>query len=226
MTNPLSFSGPFVSYHTVRRKTLALLGLTLIPTVVGANIGVHSLFPFVSQHPFLAALGIMIVMSVLFAGIRSNRNNGFGVALLLLATLLFGVMLGPILQIALHMPDGPRIIGFAVGGTSFILVSLATLATVTKKDFGFMSQFLLVGLIMLVLVSIANLFLHLSLLAIVVSAMAVMVFSGYLLQDVGRVINDGEDSPVMATLSIYLDVYNIFINLLSLLMMLSGNRRN
>ncbi len=209
----------------VMRNTWMMLGLTMVPTAIGALIGVETNLLFMAQHPILYTIGMLLVMYGLFTGIAMNRNNSMGVLLLLVATGLLGFMLGPILQVALHMSNGGQLIAMAAGGTGAILITLSTIAMVSKRDFSFLGQFLMVGLVMLILASIANLFFHVPAVSLVISAIAILLFSGYLLYDVSRIVTGGETNYVLATLSIYLDIYNIFVNLLSLLISLSGNDR-
>ena len=218
-------TAPVAEQQKVMRNTWMMLGITMIPTVIGANMGVHLNFLFMAQHPLLSSLLMLAVMFGLFMGIAANRNNSMGVVLLLGVTFLLGLMLGPILQVALHMSNGAQLIGMAAGGTGAILLTMSTIAIVSKKDFSFLGQFLMVGLVMLILASIANIFFQVPAASLAISAIAIMVFSGFLLFDVSRVVRGGETNYIMATLSIYLDVYNIFVNLLNLLMALSGNER-
>lgn len=209
----------------VMRNTWMMLGLTMIPTVLGAWVGTNISFTFMVQHTLMYFILTMALMFGLFMGISANRNNSVGVVLLLGATFLLGVMLGPILQFALHLSNGAQLIGMAAGGTGAILLTLSTIATVSKRDFSFLGQFLFVGLVMLILASVANLFFHIPAMSLAISAIAILIFSGYMLFDVSRVVHGGETNYIMATLAIYLDVYNIFVNLLSLLIALTGNDR-
>lgn len=213
-----------LSTHKVLRNTYMMLGLTMIPTVIGAFIGISLNFSFLAEHPVIGTLGMLAVMFGLFMGIAANRNNGLGVALLLGLTFLMGIMLGPILQTALHLRNGAQLVGMAAGGTGIIFFSLAGIATVTRKDFSFLGNFLLIGLIMLVIASLANLFFQVPAASLAISAVAIMIFSGYILFDVSRIIHGGETNYVMATLALYLDIYNIFVNLLNLLMAFTGER--
>jgi FtsH-binding integral membrane protein len=210
--------------NKVLRNTYMMLGLTMIPTVIGAYFGMNLNFGFAAGHPIMFAVGMMAVMMGLFFGISANRDSGLGVALLLLLTGFMGLMLGPILQVALHLRNGAEIVGLAAGGTGAIFLTLAGIATTTKKDFGFLAKFLMVGIVLLILASLANMFFQIPALALTLSAVAVLLFSGFLLFDVSRVVNGGETNYVMATLAIYLDIYNIFVNLLQILMALMGER--
>ncbi len=213
-----------VGTHRVLRNTYMMLGLTMIPTVIGAMIGLSMNFSFMAQHPIMGMIGMLAVMFGLFYGIQANRNNGVGVALLLALTFFLGLMLGPILQAALHLRNGAQLVGMAAGGTGIIFFSLAGFATISKKDFSFLGNFLFVGLILLIIASIANMFFQVPAAALAISAISILIFSGYILYDVSRIIHGGETNYVMATLALYLDIYNIFVNLLSLLMALSGER--
>lgn len=210
--------------HKVLRNTYMLLGITMIPTVIGALVGMTMNFAWAAQHPIMFALGSLALMFGLFFGIQANRNSSLGVVLLLVLTGLMGVMLGPILQVALHLKNGAQLVGLAAGGTGIIFLTLAGIATTSKKDFSFMGNFLMVGLILLIIASLANLFFQIPALALAMSGVAVLLFSGFILYDVSRVVQGGETNYVMATLAIYLDIYNLFVNLLQLLMALLGER--
>jgi len=124
----------------------------------------------------------------------------------------------------LHFRNGAQLIGLAAGATGAIFFGLSTYVTVTKKDFSFLGKFLFIGLIMLVLGSIANLFFQVPAASLTISAIAVVVFAGYILYDVSQVIQGGETNYIMATLNIYIDIYNIFVHLLNLLLAFAGNR--
>jgi len=209
--------------NKVLRNTYALLGLSLIPTVIGAFIGMSMNFSFAAEHPFIFAIGAMAVMFGMFSAITANRNSSVGVVLLLALTFLLGFLLGPILQHALHLRNGGQIVGLAAGGTGIIFLTLAGIATTTKKDFSFMGKFLLVGIILLIVASLANIFLQIPAMTLALSAIGVILFSGFILYDVSRIVNGGETNYVMATLGLYMSIYNLFTSLLQLLMGLMGS---
>jgi FtsH-binding integral membrane protein len=213
-----------VEQNKVLRNTYMMLGLTMIPTVIGAFVGTSINFSFMAQHPIMSSLLMFGVMMGLLFSVTALRNSVWGIVALLGFTFVAGVFLGPILQVALHFRNGTQLVGMAAGGTGIIFLSLATLATVTKKDYSFMGKFLFIGLIMLIVASLANMFFQIPALALTISAVAVMIFSAYILFDVSRIVHGGETNYVMATLSLYLDIYNLFINLLQLLMAFSGER--
>ena len=210
--------------NKVLRNTYMMLGLTMIPTVIGAFFGMSMNFSFMAEHPIMGTLGMLAVMFGLFFAISATRNSGLGVVLLLALTGFMGLMLGPILQVALGLSNGTEIVGLAAGGTGAIFLTLAGIATTTKKDFSFLGKFLLVGIVLLILASLANLFFQVPALSLTLSAVAVLLFSGFILYDVSRIVNGGETNYVMATLALYLDIYNLFVNLLQLLMAFMGER--
>ena len=210
--------------NQVLRNTYMMLALTMIPTVIGAFFGMSTNFSFMAQHPVVFSLLMFGVMMGLMFGVGALRNSVWGIVALLGFTLVAGFFLGPILQVALHLKNGAQLVGMAAGGTGIIFGSLATIATVTKKDFSFMGKFLFIGLILLIVASFANMFFQIPALSLTISAIAVLIFSAYILFDVSRIVNGGETNYVMATMGLYLNIYNLFINLLSLLMAFSGER--
>lgn len=210
--------------NKVLRNTYMMLGLSMIPTVIGAFIGLSVNFSFMAAHPIMAPLLMFGVMIGMLFGVTLLRNSVWGVVMMLGFTFVAGLFLGPMLQYALHLRNGAQLIGLAAGGTGLIFFSLATIATVTKKDFSFMGKFLFIGLILLLVASLANIFFAIPALSLTISAIAVLIFSAYILYDVSQIIHGGETNYVMATLSIYLDIYNLFVHLLNLLMAFAGER--
>ena len=210
--------------NKVLHNTYTMLALTMIPTLLGALVGSSTDFSFMAQSPIISSLVMFAVMMGMLFAVSALRNSAWGIVMLLGFTLVAGVFLGPILQHALHLRNGGQLIGMAAGGTGLIFFSLATLATVTKKDFSFMSKFLFIGLILLVVASLANLFFAIPALSLTLSAIAVLIFSAYILYDISQIIHGGETNYIMATMTLYLDIYNIFVNLLSLLMAFGGER--
>jgi len=212
------------SQNKVLRNTYMMLSLTMIPTVIGAFLGMSTNFAFMAASPIMSALLMFGAMMGMMFAVTALRNSVWGIVALLGFTFVAGFFLGPILQVALHFKNGAQLVGLAAGGTGIIFGSLATIATVTKKDFSFMGKFLFIGLILLVVASLANIFFQIPALALTISAIAVLIFSAYILFDVSRIVNGGETNYVMATLGLYLNIYNLFINLLQLLMAFSGER--
>jgi len=135
-----------------------------------------------------------------------------------------GWWLGPILQYALRLSNGAQLVGLAAGSTAVIFFGLATYVTTTRKDFSFLGKFLFVGLILLIIGSLANLFFQVPAASLTISAVAVLLFAGYMLYDVSDIVNGGETNYVMATLRVYIDIYQMFVHLLHLLLAFAGNR--
>ncbi len=207
----------------VLRNTYLLLALTMVPTVIGAMIGMAT-GGIIMQHPIISTFVMLGAVIGLQFAIAANRNSGIGVALLLLMTFLLGWWLGPLLTVALTLKNGPQLVGFAAAGTGAIFLVMSVIATTTKRDFSFMGKFLFVGMIVLLIALIANMFLQIPALALTISALVIVVFSLFLLHDVSRIVNGGETNYIMATTGVYLSLFNIFANLLHLLMALSGER--
>jgi modulator of FtsH protease len=210
--------------NKVLRNTYTMLALTMIPTIIGAFIGTSVSFAFMAEHPIIGSLAMFGVMMGMLFAVGALRNSVWGVVALLGFTFVAGVFLGPILQMALRLSNGAQLVGMAAGGTGIIFASLATIATVTKKDFSFMGKFLFIGVILLIVASLANLFFAIPALSLTISAIAVLIFSAYILFDISQIIHGGETNYIMATMSLFLNIYNIFVNLLSLLMAFSGER--
>jgi FtsH-binding integral membrane protein len=210
--------------NKVLRNTYLMLALTMIPTIIGAAIGTSLDLSFMAASPIMYSLLMFAVMMGMLFAVTALRNSAWGIAALLGFTFVAGLFLGPILQVALHLKNGAQLVGMAAGGTGIIFFSLATIATVTKKDFSFMGKFLFIGLIMLIVASLANLFFQIPALSLTISAIAVMIFSAYILFDVSQIVHGGETNYLMATLALYLDIYNLFVHLLNLLMAFAGER--
>jgi modulator of FtsH protease len=210
--------------NKVLRNTYMMLALTMIPTVIGAFVGMSMNFSFMAESPIMSSLLMFGAMMGMLFAVSALRNSVWGIAALLGFTLVAGVFLGPILQVALHLKNGAQLVGMAAGGTGIIFFSLATIATVTKKDFSFMGKFLFIGLILLIVASLANVFFQIPALSLTISAIGVLIFSAYILFDVSRIVHGGETNYVMATLGLFLSIYNLFISLLQLLMAFSGER--
>jgi len=210
--------------NKVLRNTYMMLALTMIPTVIGAFVGMSVNFSFMAASPIMLSLLMFGAMLGMMFAVSALRNSVWGIAALFGFTFVAGVFLGPILQVALHLKNGAQLIGMAAGGTGIIFFSLATIATVTKKDFSFMGKFLFIGLILMIVASLANLFFQIPALSLTISAIAVMIFSAYILYDVSQIVHGGETNYVMATLGLFLNIYNLFISLLQLLMAFAGER--
>ena len=211
--------------NRVLRNTYWLLAISLIPTVLGAAFGMYSginkvmaTSPFITMIIFLAgAFGLMYA-------IEKNKETSLGVGLLLLFTFFMGMMLSRLLGHVLGMSNGTQLVMFAFGGTAAVFGTMATLATSIKRDLSGLGKCMFVGVVILLLASVAHIFLQLPALMLTISVVAIVIFSAFMLIDLQRVVNGGETNYVSATLAIYLDVYNVFANLLAILGITGGSR--
>jgi len=212
--------------HRVLRNTYWLLALSMIPTILGAWFGVQIGFTMFAGGRLMGALLFMAIAFGFMFAIQKTKNSAIGVVLLLAFTFFMGMMLSGLIAFALHnFNNGVELITIAFGGTASILGVMATIATVSKRDFSGLGSWLFAGVIMLIIASLLATVFHFAMMAVVVSVLAIGIFSAYILYDVQRIINGGETNYISATLSIYLDIYNIFVNLLQLLMIFAGDRR-
>ena len=210
--------------NRVLRNTYALLALSMVPTVLGAWIGVRTGFSFFAGSPFIGLLVFLAVAFGFFFAIERFKNSGIGVLLLLGFTFFMGLMLSRLIGHVLGMANGAQLIMTAFGGTAAIFGVMATVATVSKRDFSGLGKWLFVGFLVILVASIANIWLQMPALMLTISALAVLIFSAFILVDLQRVVNGGETNYVTATLSIYLSVYNVFSNLLAILGIVGGDR--
>lgn len=212
--------------NEVLRNTYWLLALSMIPTVLGAWFGIVSgINYFMIINPGLSTL---IFISGSFGSIfliEKFKDRGLGVVILLIFTCFMGIMLSQAIGYVLGLRNGSSLIMLAFLGTSAIFFVMASVATIFKRNLEGLSTWLLVGSTMLILISIANIWLQLPALILTTSALAVFIFSAFILVDLHRVINGGETNYVTATLQIYLNLYNVFVNLLRLMVFFGGNQQ-
>ncbi len=214
-----------VDSNRVLRNTYWLLALSMLPTVAGALAGMQLNFiALFRAAPIMTPLLMFGVMIGSLFVVTRLRNSGWGVLALFGFTFIAGLMLTPILTVAAGFRNGGQLVALSGGLTAAVFFALAAYASVTKRDFSFLGKFLFVGLILLIAASLANLFLQIPALSVTVSALAVLIFSLYLLHDLTNIVRGGETNYVMATLNLFLSVYNIFVSLLNLLLVFSGQR--
>ena len=214
-----------VDSNRVLRNTYGLLALSMLPTIAGALAGMQ--FNFIGLFraaPIMTPLLMFGVMIGSLFVVTRLRNSGWGVIALFGFTFIAGLMLTPILTVAAGFRNGGQLVALSGGLTAAVFFALAAYASVTKRDFAFLGKFLFVGLVLLIVASLANIFLQMPALTVTVSAIAVLIFSLYLLHDLTNIIRGGETNYVMATLNLFLSVYNIFISMLNLLQIFSGQR--
>ena len=223
-THPAASGDIALQQNRVLRNTYALLGLSMVPTVLGALVGIQLKFSFLAGSPLLSFLLFLGVAFGFMWGIEKHKNSGIGVALLLAFTFLMGLMLSRILQVALGFSNGGSLIAMAAGGTGAIFFALAGVVSTAKRDFSGLGKFLFAGMILVLVAALANIFFQIPALSLAIAALAVVIFSAYILYDINRIVTGGETNYVTATLAVYLDIYNVFVGLLQLLMALTGNR--
>lgn len=206
-----------VSTHKVLRNTYLLLAITLLVSAMSAGV---SMAVGLSQG---AALVMMLVGFGLLFVVHKTADSSKGLVAIFAFTAVMGASIGPMLSAYLAMPNGPAVVMQALGGTALVFFGLSAYALTTRKDFSFMGGFLMVGLLVAVVAMIANIFLAIPALSLTVSAAVVMIMSGLILFDTSRIINGGETNYIRATVSLYLNIYNLFIHLLHLITAFSSD---
>jgi len=224
-TMPGTVAVPAAEPNKVLRQTYWLLALSMLPTVVGAFAGMSlNLGGYFRASPIMAPLLMLAAMFGSLFIVSALRNSGWGVLAVFGFTFISGLMLAPTLQVAAGLRNGGQLVALAGGMTAAVFFVMATIATVSKRDFSFLGKFLFVGLILLVIGMLANLFLQIPVLAVTLSAVGVLIFSMFLLHDVSAIVRGGETNYIMATIRLFLDLLNLFVSLLNLLMIFTGQR--
>lgn len=200
-----------LSMNKVLRNTYALLSATLLFSAATAALSIsHNMPPL---NPFITLLGYF---GLLFLA-NALRNSSMGILAVFALTGFMGYTLGPILNLYLHQVNGQQLVFQALAGTGTIFIVLSAYALISKKDFSYMTGFLLVGMMVAFLGSLAALFLHIPALTLAVSAAFVLLSSGIILLQTSQIIQGGETNYIMATITLYVSIYNLFISLLQLL---------
>ncbi len=221
-TADYGYALPAAQRNRVLRNTYWLLALSLLPTVLGAWLGVatgitRSLSGGVGLIVFLAgAFGFMFA-------IEKTKNSAAGVPVLLGFTFFMGLMLSRMIAMVLGFSNGASLVMTAFAGTAGVFLVMASLATVIKRDLSGMGKFLFVGALAVMIGSIINVFVGSSVGMLVISVMVIGIFSAYMLYDIKQIIDGGETNYISATLALYLDIFNVFQGLLALLGLTSGN---
>ena len=224
-TASLPRSESSLARNRVLRNTYWLLAASMAPTVLGAWVGLQMGFSFFAQSPLIGVLLFLGIAFGFFYAIERTKHSVVGVYLLLGFTFFMGLMLSRLIGIAVGMSNGVQLIGLAAAGTGAVFMGMASVASTIKRDLSAMGKFLMIGVIMLIVASVANIWLQMPALMLTVSSLAVGIFSLFLLYDLDRIMKGGETNYISATLSVYLSVYNIFSNLLVLLMSFFGGNR-
>jgi modulator of FtsH protease len=210
--------------HRVLRNTYLLLAISLVPTAIGAVIGTNLNLSFLRSSPFISFFAILAIFYGWIYAIERNRDSGLGVALLLGFTLFMGLLLGPLFQQVLGLRNGAQLIMMAAGGTAAVFFALSAVASSTTRDFSGLGRFLMVGVIVVMLAVVANLFLASPLFHLVIVGAFVILSSLLILWQINSIVRGGETNYVSATLTLYVAVYNLFTSLLQLLGIFGGDR--
>lgn len=200
-----------VSINKVLKNTYMLLGMTLAFSAVTATIAT------MVGIGAIASLVLMLVGFALLFVVSKTADSSKGLFWVFMFTGVMGASLGNMLNHYLTMPNGPALIMQALGTTAIIFFALSAYVLTTRKDFSFMGGFLMAGMIAVFVAVIANLFLQIPLFQLVISSVVVLLMSGLILFDTSRIINGGETNYIRATVSLYLNIFNIFVHLLSIL---------
>lgn len=207
--------------NKVLRNTYWLLALSLVPTVLGAWIGVATGV----TRGLTGGIGLIVFLAGAFGfmfAIEKTKNSAAGVPVLLAFTFFMGLMLSRLIAMVLGFSNGASLVMTAFGGTAFVFFAMATASSVIKRDLSGMGKWLFVGALVIVAGAIINVFVGSTAGMLVISTLAIGVFSLYMLYDLKRIIDGGETNYISATLALYLDIFNVFQSLLIILGITSG----
>jgi modulator of FtsH protease len=198
--------------HKVLRNTYALLALTLLFSAVMAGVSISVAAPY-----GVSTVSSLVAMGLLWFVMPRTANSSAGLWVIFLITGLLGFGLGPIISHYLALPNGGQVVMTALGGTGLIFLGLSGYVLTTRKDFTFIGGFLAVGMMLALVAIVANLFLHMPVFSLALSALFILLMSGMILYQTSEIIHGGETNYIMATVTLYLAIYNLFISLLQIL---------
>jgi modulator of FtsH protease len=221
---PSTAQAQALQQQRVLRNTYLLLAVSLIPTALGAVIGTNLNLSFLRASPIISFFAIIAVFYGWIYAIERNKNSGLGVALLLGFTLFMGLLLGPLFQQILGFKNGAQLVMLAAGGTAAVFFGLATVASSTTRNFSGLGNFLMIGVIVVMLAVIANVFFASPVLHLAILSIFVVLSSLIILWQINSIVHGGETNYVSATLTLYVSVYNLFTSLLQLLGIFGGDR--
>jgi len=207
----------------VLRNTYWLLALSMVPTVLGAWLGVATGL----SYALSGGLGLVVFLVGAFGfiyAIEKTKNSAAGVPVLLGFTFFMGIMLSRLIAMVLGFKNGTELVMTAFGGTAGVFFMMASLSTVIKRDLSGMGKWLFVGAIVLMVGSLINVFVGSSAGMMAISMLSIAIFSAYMLYDIKQIIDGGETNYISATLSLYLDILNVFQSLLALLGIFGGEK--
>ena len=207
--------------NRVLRNTYWLLALSMVPTVLGAWIGVSTGLSR-AMSPGIGLIVFLVGSFGFMFAIEKTKNSAAGVPILLAFTFFMGLMLSRLVGAVLGLANGAGLIMTAFTGTGLIFFGMAALSSVIKRDLTNMGKFLFIGMILLLVAGLANFFIQSSALMITLSVLAIGIFSAFILYDLKRVQDGHETNYITATLGVYLSLYNVFQSLLALLGLAGG----
>ena len=198
--------------NKVLRNTYMLLSLTLLFSGLTAGLSM-----FLNMPPMTYLISVISGMLIAMFVLPRFANSTAGIGIVFLITGLLGFGLGPMLTMYASLPNGGNIITLSLAGTGAIFMGLSAYALTTRKDFSFLGGFLMVGFLLVLLAALANIFLQIPAMSLAISAVVILIMSGFILYDTSRIIHGGETNYVLATIGLYMTIFNIFISLLQIL---------
>ena len=200
------------------RNTYTMLSMTLVFSALMAAVSVY-----IQMGPMTYLVSIGVAFLLMWFVLPKTANSSAGLGVVFAITGLMGFALGPLLNQYLNLPNGPQLVGMALGGTGAIFLGLSGYALTTRKNFNFMGGFLMTGMIVVLVAALANIFFSMPALSLAISAVVVMLMSGFILYDTSRMIHEPHGNYLMMTVSLYLSIFNLFVSLLQLLGFMGGD---
>ena len=207
-----------VATNKVIRNTYILLSMTLLFSALMAAVSVAMAVP-----PVAYLLSTVGALGLLWFVLPRTAQSEKGLITVFAVTGLLGFGLGPVLSMYLSLPNGPQIVSTAFGGTAIIFLGLSGYALTTRKDFSFLGGFLFAGLLIVLIAALANIFLSIPAMSLAISAVVIFIMSGFILYDTSRMVHDGQTNYILATVGLYLSIFNIFVHLLHILGVMSDD---
>lgn len=211
-------SSSAIEINKVLRNTYMLLSMTLLFSAVTAGISMMLRTP-----PMTYLLSVGGAFLLIWLVLPKHAEKASGLAVVFAITGLLGFGIGPLLNAYMALPNGSQVIATALGGTGLIFLALSGYVLTTRRDFSFLGGFLAIGIMVVFIAALVNIFLGIPAASLAISAAIIMIMSGFILFDTSRIIHGGETNYVMATVGLYLNIFNIFISLLHILGVAGGD---
>lgn len=210
--------GAGIEINKVLRNTYLLLSMTLLFSGLTAAISMALNMPPMTY--LISVIGAMVIAMFV---LPRFANSPAGIGIVFLVTGMLGFGLGPMLSMYASLPNGGNIIMLSLGGTGVIFMGLSAYVLATRKDFSFLGGFLMVGFLLVLVAAVANIFLQMPVMSLMISSVVILIMSGFILYDTSRIIHGGETNYILATIGLYMTIFNIFISLLQLLGIMGGD---